>query len=155
MHTAYLSLGTNLGDKRDNLDKALQHIEKRIGTIVSQSAFHIYPPWGFTSDNDFLNAAIAVETTMTPLQLLRETQFIERNLGRTAKSVGGEYHDRLIDIDILLYDRLAMHDDALVIPHPLMTDRLFVMEPLCEIAPDYIHPLLQRSIKELLIALRQ
>jgi 2-amino-4-hydroxy-6-hydroxymethyldihydropteridine diphosphokinase len=92
---------------------------------------------------------------MTPLQLLRETQFIERNLGRTAKSVGGEYHDRLIDIDILLYDRLVMHDDALVIPHPLMTDRLFVMEPLCEIAPDYIHPLLQRSIKELLIALRQ
>ena len=132
-HTAYLSLGTNLGDKENNLLSAISEIERRIGPVRAQSAFLATEPWGFDSQNTFLNAAIRIETKFSPLELLDETQQIERDLGRKHKSVNGQYHDRIIDIDILLYDDLHISTPRLTIPHPPMHERDFVIIPLKEI----------------------
>ena len=107
MHV-YFSLGTNLGDKEQNLRLAVQHIEERIGKIVSLSAFYATAPWGFTSDNAFLNAAVCAETSLPPLEILSITQSVEREMGRTHKSVNGEYKDRVIDIDLLLCGDLIL-----------------------------------------------
>ena len=148
----YLGLGTNLGDKEQNLRMSIKKIEERIGNVVSLSAFYATAPWGFSSVNSFLNAAVCVETTLLPLQVLEETQRIERELGRTEKSVNGLYADRLIDIDLLLYDDRVMDAEGLILPHPLMTERRFVMEPLSEIAPDVVHQVLHKTMKELFIS---
>ena len=148
----YLGLGTNLGDKEQNLRMSIKKIEERIGNVVSLSAFYATAPWGFSSENSFLNAAVCVETTLLPLQVLEETQRIERELGRTEKSVNGLYADRLIDINLLLYDDRVMDAEGLILPHPLMTERRFVMEPLSEIAPDVVHPVLHKTMKELFIS---
>jgi 2-amino-4-hydroxy-6-hydroxymethyldihydropteridine diphosphokinase len=133
MHTIYLSLGTNLGDKEQNLLSAIKEIERRIGPVRAQSAFLSTEPWGFKSENTFLNAAVRVETELSPHALLRITQQIERDMGRTQKSVDGQYHDRIIDIDILLYDDLHINTKKLTIPHPRMYERDFVLIPLREI----------------------
>jgi 2-amino-4-hydroxy-6-hydroxymethyldihydropteridine diphosphokinase len=135
MHKVYLGLGTNLGDKEANLKTAFEEIRKRVGEVTSQSAFYASEPWGFESDNSFLNAVCCVHTDLSPMEILSMTQEIERELGRTKKSVGGIYSDRMIDIDILLYDDLRIHTSELTIPHPLMWERDFVMIPLHEIAP--------------------
>ena len=136
MHQVYLGLGTNLGDKEANLKAAVEEIGKRVGEVTSQSAFHVSEPWGFTSEHTFLNAVCCVLTDFRPMEVLRLTQDIERSLGRLKKSVNGHYSDRLIDIDILLYDDLHLSSPELTIPHPLMWQRDFVMIPLREIAPD-------------------
>ena len=139
LHTVYLSLGTNLGDKEHNLVSAITEIERRIGPIRAQSAFLATEPWGFESPNTFLNAAIRVETELSPHALLKVTQQIERDMGRTQKSTVNSqlspvnYHDRIIDIDILLYDDLQIHTKKLTIPHPHMYERDFVLIPLKEI----------------------
>ncbi len=146
----YFSLGTNLGDKEQNLRMAVQHIEERIGKVISLSAFYVTAPWGFDSDNSFLNAAVAVDTTLSPLDILDITQDIERHLGRLIKSSNRVYSDRIIDIDLLLIDNLTIDTERLTLPHPLMTERRFVMEPLAEIAPHLLHPLLGKTMLELL-----
>ena len=139
MHTVYLSLGTNLGDKEHNLVSAIKEIERRIGPVRAQSAFLTTEPWGFKSENTFLNAAVRVETKLSPNALLRVTQQIEREMGRTQKSSVDPqqskviYHDRIIDIDILLYDDLHINTKKLTIPHPHMHERNFVLIPLKEI----------------------
>ena len=130
---AYLSLGTNLGDKRKNIAEAIQNIGELVGDVVRQSALYETEPWGFRSDNRFVNAAVCVDTQLSPRRLLEVTQRIEREMGRTLKSDGGEYHDRIIDIDILLYGDLHIDEPDLKIPHPLMHERDFVMTPLNEI----------------------
>lgn len=136
MHQVYLGLGTNLGDKEANLKAAVEEIRKRVGEVTSLSAFHASEPWGFTSENTFLNAVCCVSTDFSPVEVLRLTQDIERSLGRLKKSVNGHYSDRLIDIDILLYDDLRITTPELTVPHPLMWERDFVIVPLREIAPD-------------------
>ena len=136
MATLYLSLGTNLGDRQKNLTSALKLIGKKVGTVVTTSDVMETDPWGFESSNRFLNMVAKVETDMQPIDVLHATQEIERKLGRTKKSVDREYHDRLIDIDILLYDNLVMNTPELTIPHPLMYEREFVMKPLLQIAPE-------------------
>lgn len=138
MATLYLSLGTNLGNRRSNLETALSHIAREVGTIVSVSDIIETEPWGFESSNPFLNMAVKVQTNMQPLEVLHATQEIEQKLGRNHKTENGEYHDRLIDIDILLYDNLVMNTPELKIPHPLMYQRRFVMEPLAQIAPELV-----------------
>lgn len=155
MANVYIGLGTNLGDKEQNLRDAVHRIEEQIGKVLSLSAFYVTAPWGFASENSFLNAAACVETQLSPLEVLQETQTIERELGRTKKSVNGAYSDRLIDIDLLLYDDLVLSatsaDGAeLNLPHPLMAQRDFVMRPLAEIAPALQHPVLKRTMKEIL-----
>jgi len=154
MNTAYLSLGTNLGNKTENLNRAIREISRRIGQVKAQSAFLPTEPWGFSSPNSFLNAAICVQTQMSPLELLESTQAIEREMGRTTKSHSSkgkvEYTDRIIDIDILLfYDdedaipvfdaknnwggTICLNNERLTIPHPHMLERDFVLIPLKEI----------------------
>lgn len=151
MVNVYLGLGTNLGDKEQHLRDAVSKIEERIGKVISLSAFYATAPWGFSSENTFLNAAVGVQTSLLPLEMLSETQAIERELGRKVKSQGGAYTDRVIDIDLLLYADSVLAVEGLTLPHPLMVERRFVMEPLAEIAPDVIHPLLQQSIKTLFV----
>jgi len=149
MATVYLGLGTNLGDKEANLRTAIYKLQERIGKQVSLSSFYETAPWGFESDHSFLNAAIGLETSLSPIEILHITQEIEKELGRTKKSVNGSYSDRLIDIDILLYDTLVLQTPELTIPHPLMTERDFVMKPLIEIAKNVIHPTRQKTLSEL------
>lgn len=149
MATVYLGLGTNLGDKEANLRTAIYKLQERIGKQVSLSSFYETAPWGFESNHSFLNAAIGLETILSPIEILHITQEIEKELGRTKKSVNGSYSDRLIDIDILLYDNLVLQTPELTIPHPLMTERDFVMKPLIEIAGNVIHPIRQKTLSEL------
>lgn len=132
-HTAYLAYGSNIGEKEENILNAYRMTEERVGRIVRRSAMMRSEPWGFKSDNGFVNSVACVETILTPHQLLEATQSIERAMGRTEKSHGGVYHDRIIDIDILLYDDITLREPDLVIPHPLMRERDFVMKPLNEI----------------------
>lgn len=132
-HTLYLGLGSNLGDKQQNIAMAVEKIEELIGHVECQSALHITEPWGFQSDNMFVNAAVKCVTILSPHEVLEKTKNIERQMGRTTKSVDGTYKDRIIDIDILLYDDMEINDPDLVIPHPLMHQRDFVMKPLNEI----------------------
>ena len=136
MATLYLSLGTNLGDRLENLSLALELIDREVGTVVSASDVIETDPWGFESANRFLNMAVKVDTTLQPLEVLQATRQIECKLGRNHKTVNGEYQDRLIDIDILLYDSLVMSTPELTIPHPRMYEREFVMKPLMQIAPE-------------------
>lgn len=132
-HTAYLSLGSNLGDRSRILAGAIMKINELVGDVVRQSAFIETEPLGFSSSNKFLNACVCVDTDLSPRELLDMTQLIERSLGRTEKSHNGHYHDRPIDIDILLYDDLTVDEPDLKIPHPHMHERDFVMRPLREI----------------------
>lgn len=133
MHKVYLSLGSNLGDRKYEIKRAVELIGERIGAVERVSSLYETEPWGFSSDNMFVNAAVCVSTQLTPRALLEVTQAIERDMGRTAKSVNGQYHDRTIDIDILLYDNIKVDEPDLKIPHPLMNERDFVMKPLKEI----------------------
>ena len=162
MHQVYLGLGSNLGDREDHIRKAIALIGESIGLVIRQSSLIETEPWGFESANRFLNGVILVETTLTPRQLLKATQKIERQLGRKKKSPDSclltpdsclltpdsslltpdsclltpdSYSDRSIDIDILLYDDLTVDEPDLKIPHPLMEQRDFVMKPLNEIKP--------------------
>lgn len=130
---------------------AVQYIEERIGKVVSLSAFYATAPWGFSSDNAFLNAAVEVETELSPLEVLALTQDIEREMGRKHKSVDGVYSDRVIDIDLLLYGDMVLDTPALRLPHPLMHERRFVIEPLAEIAPEVVHPVLGKTMRELFV----
>lgn len=153
MAIVYLGLGTNIGNRRGNLVKAAALLAERVGDILALSGFMETEPWGFESENLFLNAAIKMETPLTPDELLSATQAIEREMGREKKS-DGTYHDRVIDIDILLYDNRVIEQLGLIVPHPLMQERLFVMAPLAEIAPFERHPLLGQTFMELADSLR-
>ncbi|MDD4968350.1 MAG: 2-amino-4-hydroxy-6-hydroxymethyldihydropteridine diphosphokinase [Paludibacter sp.] len=148
MSLVYLGLGTNLGDKALNLNNAVSSLSLEIGNVLAVSSFYASKPWGFDSDNEFLNAVALVETNLSPFEVLAGTQQIERDMGRTVKS-SGNYADRLIDIDILFYDNLILNQPTLVIPHPLLTKRDFVLIPLAELAPGLVHPVEGKSMEEL------
>ncbi|MCM1035476.1 MAG: 2-amino-4-hydroxy-6-hydroxymethyldihydropteridine diphosphokinase [Bacteroides sp.] len=136
---AYLGIGTNLGNKTANINTCLHLIKEYAGSIVRRSTIYESAPWGFRSDNAFLNIAVCIDTPFSPLALLNATQQIERRMGRTEKSVNGIYHDRIIDIDILLYENLLIDTPTLQIPHPHIAERDFVRIPLQEILqPDHI-----------------
>ena len=132
-HMVYLGLGTNLGDKRKNLNDAIRMLENQVGEVEKVSSVIETEPEGFKSDNMFLNAVVKVRTALSPFELLDITQDVEKSLGRKEKSSNGIYHDRVIDIDILLYDDINISTPRLVIPHPRMAQREFVMTPLTEI----------------------
>ena len=142
MHKVYLGLGSNLGNRQQNIENAVRLVQERVGQVVRQSSLMESKPWGFESSHNFLNAVILCQTTKTPHEVLMLTQQIERDLGRKKKSTRPtvsqklserQYADRPIDIDILLYDDLTVDEPDLKIPHPLMHKRDFVMKPLREI----------------------
>lgn len=145
----YFSLGTNLGNRNELLEQAITLLNKRIGDLYSRSSFYETEPWGFTSIHPFLNACTCHHTELSPQQVLQVTQKIEKELGRTQKSKNKVYHDRPMDIDILLFEDYVINTPTLTIPHPLMAKRQFVLEPLKEIAPDVMHPVLNLTISQL------
>lgn len=132
-HIAYLSLGSNLGDRHATMQSAILLLGKQAGTVDRVSSAIETEPWGFKSANKFLNMCVRITTTLSPEQLLATTKDIELQLGRTTKSVNGQYHDRPIDIDILTYDDIHINTTSLTLPHPHMHERDFVMIPLREI----------------------
>ncbi len=129
---SYLGLGTNLGDKEANIENALRLISEQVGEVLRRSSNYVSEPWGFQSENTFLNIVIAIETPLEPFELLHKLQQIEKQLGRTQKTLD-EYKDRIIDIDILLYENVRINTPTLTIPHPLMHERDFVQIPLAEV----------------------
>lgn len=141
MHKVYLSLGGNIGDKAANFNKAYNHITCSLGNLVTKSSVYETPPWGFHAGNAFWNQVVLIETGISPEELLEQIHAIEKIFGR--KRQPGKYLSREMDIDILYYDDLTIHTKDLIIPHPLIPQRKFVLVPLTEIAPDLKHPVLQ------------
>ena len=132
-HIVYIGLGSNLGDGPKNLDKAVALLQKEAGVVLYTSAYIESEPWGIESEHRFTNAVTVISTTLEPLPLLDLTQQIERRMGRTRKRRRGEgYSDRVIDLDLLMYDDLQLETERLVLPHPHIADRDFVRLPLEE-----------------------
>jgi 2-amino-4-hydroxy-6-hydroxymethyldihydropteridine diphosphokinase len=148
MKIVFLGIGTNLGSREINLERAIESIGEFIGPVIKSSSIYETEPWGFQSNEEFLNQVVMVKTDVNPSGLLGRILMIESTLGR----VRGEkrYESRLIDIDILLYDDIIVDEESLKIPHPLMHQRRFVLVPLCELAPDMMHPVLKKTVADLL-----
>lgn len=147
MHTVYLHLGSNIGDRRAHIFTAISAIDAEVGEVIASSSMFMTEPWGNQDQSYFVNAAIGVTTTLNPIEVLDRCQGIEQRMGRERKEHWGP---RVIDIDILLYDDLVIKSDRLTIPHTYMHERNFVLEPLAEIDPSIQHPLLKKSIATLL-----
>ena len=155
LHDVYFGLGSNLGDKETNIQQAIQKINKQIGKVTACSAFYFTIPVGFDSENKFINAACLAKTILLPIEVLHIAKSIEKEMGRKSKSENGVYTDRIIDIDMLVYDNLILNSQELTLPHPHMHKRRFVMQPLADIAADIMHPTLKMTIKDLLTKLDQ
>lgn len=147
MAKVYLSTGSNQGDRLNSLVEAAKQIEKQIGTIIDLSAVVESEPMGFEAETNFYNQVLLVDTMLTPQQVIITLLDIELKLGRVR--AGQTYTSRSIDIDILFYDEIMIADDNLVIPHPRLHERNFVLQPLMAISPDFIHPVLKKPISEL------
>lgn len=154
INRAYLSLGSNLGDKSANLNNAIELLKERAGEVLAISAFYETEPDGFVSENSFVNIALSLDTKLDAFALLDVCEEIEKELGRTTKSVNLNYSDRVIDIDILYFNNMQLATERLTLPHPRMHRRLFVLEPLAEIAPKFRHPILGMSTAKMLKELK-
>jgi 2-amino-4-hydroxy-6-hydroxymethyldihydropteridine diphosphokinase len=148
MHKVYLLVGGNLDNTRPKYERLSTLLQKKVGKVTVSSQFYKSPPWGFNSPNPFINRAICVETNLTPAILLKETQHIEHLLGRK-KNKTVQYEDRSMDIDIIFYDNISMDTEDLRIPHPRMHLRNFVLTPLFEICPFFVHPVMKKNITTL------
>lgn len=146
-HTVYLALGSNLGNRLSNLKNAISNLPPQMD-VKKKSPVYETPPWGFTDQPPFLNQVVMVQTYMEPENLLAHLKRLETALGREPNFQNGP---RVIDIDILFYDDLVLNSPPLVIPHPRLHHRGFVLMPLNDIAPNLIHPVLGRPISELLL----
>ena len=147
MAEVYLLLGSNLGDRQRFLNEATRLLQERVGTVLKRSSIYETEPWGFSNKNNFLNQVLKFETSLNPYELLKIIKAIETKLGRIRKNQ--RYSPRCIDVDILFYNDEVYFSDDLVIPHPRLHDRMFTLVPLNEIAPDYLHPILKKTIKKL------
>lgn len=150
MLRVYLGLGTNLGNKEENLERARLFISERVGKVLTQSSLYETEPWGNENQEEYLNQVIVVETGFYPLHLLKTTQRIEAEMGRVKKEKWGS---RIIDIDILFYGRQVFNFRDLVVPHPFIAQRKFVLEPMCELEQNFIHPQFRKSLGSLLMGL--
>ena len=147
MSIAYISIGSNLGDREENCRQAIKLIEKNGIAVRKQSRMYETEPWGIKDQPKFINMAIEVETDKKPEELLRILKEIEKEIGRKETTKWGP---RVIDLDILFYDDLILKTEDLEIPHPLLHERDFVLKPLCEIAPEKKHPVTGKTVKEML-----
>ncbi len=148
MKIVFLGIGTNLGSRERNLSEALAMIAENIGKILMSSSVYESEPWGFKSDDKFLNMVVKVETTLSASGLLGRILMDEVLLGRVR--AGKQYTSRKIDVDILFYEDLILNEESLKIPHPHLHVRKFVLIPLCEIEPEFMHPVLKKNVTELL-----
>jgi len=148
IHVTYLSLGSNLGDRSTNLHKAISHLPPKV-QLVTQSSIYKTEPWGYSDQPSFLNQAIKADTSLEPFELLAFLKEIEISMGRQETF---HFGPRLIDLDILFFDDLILDSPELTIPHPHIAERAFVLIPMAEIAPDFFHPVLNKTIQELRIS---
>lgn len=144
-HVVFLGLGANVGDKKKNLEKAIEKLKKEISDI-QVSKFYETEPWGYKNQDKFLNAAIRGTAFLSPSNLLKLIKLIEKEVGRIEKFKWGP---REIDIDILFYDNLVHKDDSLIVPHPFLQERKFVLEPLMDLDPNFIHPVFKQTVSQL------
>ena len=147
MNTVYIQLGSNIGERKSYIAKSMDQIEENIGKIITSSSICETIPWGNENQNNFLNSVIKINTTLDAFRVLKKSQEIENNLDRERVEKWGE---RTIDIDILFYNNEIINTTKLNIPHPFIQKRKFVLVPLSEIAPNYIHPTLKKNISTLL-----
>ena len=149
MNIVFIGLGSNIENKIKNIENAYKQIEKHVGNIILKSTFYFSKPFEFESDNDFVNSVICIQSKLNPIELLVALNKIEKKLGRINKSVAKIYSDRIIDLDILYFNDIIINSPDLTIPHPHMYNRSFVLEPLNEIAGNFIDPKLNKSVSEL------
>jgi|SRR5690606_40143241 2-amino-4-hydroxy-6-hydroxymethyldihydropteridine diphosphokinase len=142
----FLSLGSNMGNREENLSKAISMLENKDNKVLAMSKVYVTGAWGLTDQPDFLNQAVLMETCLNPRQLLDFLLGIEKNMGRERKQ---KYGPRNIDLDIIFFDNLVVHEQGLHIPHPLMHKRNFVLVPVMEIDPEFVHPELGKTMAEL------
>ncbi|MEM6719173.1 MAG: 2-amino-4-hydroxy-6-hydroxymethyldihydropteridine diphosphokinase [Bacteroidota bacterium] len=147
LHTTYISIGSNVGDKRAHLQNAVHKLGTTIGRVVKISPIYKTPSWGYDG-NDFYNACLCVKTALSPSEMMAEILEVEAAMGRVRSRKKG-YQDRTIDIDIIFYEDLIMQTGLLVLPHPLAHERKFVMQPLCDIAPSKIHPTYKKTVSDI------
>ncbi|MDC3104829.1 2-amino-4-hydroxy-6-hydroxymethyldihydropteridine diphosphokinase [bacterium] len=147
MNEVYLQLGSNIGDRLDNLDQSIKIITERIGNVLEKSSVYESTPWGVVNQRNFLNQVIFVKSNFDPYTILDLVLQIEKDMGRIRIEKWGE---RIIDIDILFIDDLIIESENLCIPHEFIAKRKFVLQPMCEIAPGFIHPKLNKTISQLL-----
>ena len=151
MSSVFIGIGSNLGNREENCRKALRLISEKAGIVTRQSSIYETRPWGVENQPPFFNMAAEADTLADPRTLLSILKVIEKELGRTESPRWGP---RTLDLDILFYDDLVIDTPELRIPHPLMHMRKFVLQPLSEIAPDKVHPILKKTVKELLSELK-
>jgi 2-amino-4-hydroxy-6-hydroxymethyldihydropteridine diphosphokinase len=142
-------LGSNLGNRKDNLSKAIHFLKNQVGDSTKTSGIYTSKAWGYKSENEFYNQVVIAESVLAPLQILKITQTIEREMGREKKT-NGTYSDRLVDIDILFYANQIFNTKDLIIPHPRIQERRFTLVPLFQLLPKFQHPVLGTSIEDLL-----
>lgn len=147
LHTTYISIGSNVGDKRAHLQNAVQKLSVKIGRVVKISPIYKTPSWGYEG-SDFYNACLCIKTALSPAEMMTEILGIEVSLGRIRSNKKG-YQDRIIDIDIIFCENKVLQTELLVLPHPLAHERKFVMQPLCDIAPSKIHPTYKKTVSQL------
>lgn len=147
MNTAYLLLGSNIGKREAYLSEAISLINEKAGKIISKSSVYETKAWGNTQQEDFLNQAVCVQTAMNPAQLMQTILGIEEEMGRTRSR---KWEPRSIDIDILFYHQMIIRTENLSVPHPHLHERKFALAPLNEIAPDFVHPILKKTVSKLL-----
>ncbi|MBX3163404.1 MAG: 2-amino-4-hydroxy-6-hydroxymethyldihydropteridine diphosphokinase [Bacteroidetes bacterium] len=148
MNLVFLGLGGNTGNRLENLKRAVNALQKSCGRVLKQSSVYETEAWGFVSHKNYLNQVVSLETALSPQQLLKEILNIESELGRTRSE--NRYSDRSLDIDILLFNGEIISAENLEIPHPRLHERRFVLVPLNDVAPTVMHPVLKKTLSELL-----
>jgi len=147
-HTCYISIGTNLGDRIINCEKAMSKLEN-FSTILSKSSFYETEPWGYEDNQNYINAVLKLKTCLNADDLLSELKMIETSMGRFKKRRGAIYESRIIDLDILFFNNMIINNNSLIIPHPKLYDRQYVLMPFLEIEPNFTCPSVNKKIIDL------